>query len=124
MVSTDAIELNGVFTPALTEFFFARLIDGVQTMSPLGARQRRVGSPASAASVPGYQRRAVADDMAVSPDGRELYFLGNHPAGVGNSDIWRSRRVNGRWSTAEVVPPPIITEASEVYPVIVVDGSL
>ena len=70
------------------------------------------------------QRRAVADDMAVSPDGRELYFLGNHPAGVGNSDIWRSRRINGRWSTAEVVPPPISTEASEVYPVIVADGSL
>ena len=73
------------------------------------------------------QSRAVADDMTVSPDGRELYFLGNHPhphaAGVRSADIWRSRRINGEWSTAEVVPPPISTEASEVYPLIVGDGA-
>ena len=30
VVSTDAIELNGVFTPDLAEFFFARLIVEVQ----------------------------------------------------------------------------------------------
>ena len=62
--------------------------------------------------------------MAVSPDGRELYFLGNHPSGVGAADIWRSRRGDGRLSTAEVLPPPINTDASEVYPVVVGDGSL
>jgi Tol biopolymer transport system component len=66
----------------------------------------------------------VADDMAVSPDGRELYFLGIHRAGVGSADIWRSRRIDRRWSTAEVLPPPVNTPGSEVYPVIVADGSL
>ena len=123
MVSTDAIELNGVFTPDLKEFFFARLIDGVQTMYHSELVNGVWNTPRPLLLFPD-QRRAVADDMAVSPDGRELYFLGNHPAGVGNSDIWRSRRINGRWSTAEVLPPPISTEASEVYPVIVGDGSL
>lgn len=122
-VSTDAIELNGVFTPDLKEFFFARLIDGVQTMYHSELVDGMWTAPRPLLLFPD-QRRAVADDMAVSPDGRELYFLGNHPAGVGNSDIWRSRRINGRWSTAEVLPPPISTEASEVYPVIVGDGSL
>lgn len=123
VVSTDAIELNGVFTPDLTEFFFARLIDGVQTMY----HSERVGgvwsAPRPLRLFPD-QRRAVADDMAISPDGREMYFLGIHPAGIGRSDIWRSLRINGKWSTAEVVPPPISTEASEVYPVVVRDGSL
>lgn len=123
MVSTDAIELNGVFTPDLKGFFFARLIDGVQTMYHSELVDGMWTAPRPLLLFPD-QRRAVADDMAVSPDGRELYFLGNHPAGVGNSDIWRSRRINGRWSTAEVLPPPISTEASEVYPVVVGDGSL
>ena len=74
------------------------------------------------------ESRGVADDMSVSTDGRELYFLGIHPhahdGGVRSTDIWRSRRINGKWSTAEVLPPPISTNASEVYPVIVRDGSL
>jgi len=127
VVSTDAIELNGVFAPDLKEFFFARLIDGVQTMYHAELVDSAWSAPRPLLLFPG-QTRAVADDMTVSPDGRELYFLGNHPhshaADVRSADIWRSRRVNGRWSTAEVMPPPISTEASEVYPVVVGDGSL
>lgn len=123
VVSTDAIELNGVFAPDLMEFFFARLIDGVQTMYHSQLAAGVWSTPRPLLLFPD-QRKAVADDMAVSPDGRELYFLGNHAAGVGATDIWRSTRINGTWSTAQVVPPPISTEAGEVYPVVVGDGSL
>lgn len=124
VVSTDdAIELNGVFAPDLKEFFFARLIDGVQTMFHSELVDGVWTVPRELLLFPG-QTRAVADDMALSPDGRELYFLGSHPGGVGATDIWRSRRVDGKWSTAEVLPPPINTNAGEVYPVVVGDGSL
>lgn len=127
IVSTDAIELNGVFAPDLTEFFFARLIDGVQTMYHSELVDGVWSVPRPLLLFPG-QSRAVADDMVVSPDGRELYFLGVHPhpyaAAAQSADIWRSKRHNGRWSTAEVLPPPISTEASEVYPIVVGDGSL
>ena len=123
VVSTEAIELNGVFAPGLTEFFFARLIDGVQTMFHAALVDGSWTRPRELLLFPG-QTRAVADDMSVSPDGRELYFLGGHSAGVGATDIWRSRRVDGKWSTAEVLPPPVNTEANEVYPVVVGDGSL
>jgi hypothetical protein len=123
VVSTEAIELNAVFTPDLTEFFFARLIDGVQTMHHSELSDGAWRAPRPLLLFP-KQTRAVADDMTVSPDGRELYFLGNHPSGVGGTDIWRSRRIDGRWSTAEVLPPPVNTVASEVYPVVVGDGSL
>ena len=125
-MSTDAIELNGVFAPDLKEFFFARLIDGVQTMHHSELVDGVWSVPRPLLLFPG-QTRAVADDMTVSPDGRELYFLGVHPhpqTRHAKSDIWRSRRIDGKWATAEVVPPPISTEASEVYPVIVGDGSL
>jgi hypothetical protein len=127
VVSTDAIELNGVFTPDFREFFFARMIDGVQTIHHSVLDAEEWSAPRPLLLFPGGTH-AVADDMAVSPDGRELFFLGNHPhafdGGVRSADIWRSRRVDGVWSTAEVVPPPISTADSEVYPVIVADGSL
>ena len=127
VVSTDAIELNGVFTPDLAEFFFARLIGGIQTIHHSVLVDGTWSAPRPLMLFPG-QSQAVADDMTVSPNGRELYFLGNHPhahdAGVRSPDIWRSQRINGAWSTAEVLPSPISTEANEVYPVIVGDGSL
>jgi len=123
VVSTDAIELNGVFTPGLTEFFFARMLDGVNTMFHSERVNGVWSAPRQLLLFPG-QTRAAAADMAVSPDGQELYFLGNHPAGVGATDTWRSRRVQGRWSPAEALPPPINTGANEVYPVVVGDGSL
>src|SRR5688500_20349454 len=87
IVSTDAIELNGVFAPDLKEFFFARLIDGVQTMFHSELVDDEWTVPRELLLFPG-QTRAVADDMSLSPDGRELYFLGSHPGGVGATDIW------------------------------------
>jgi hypothetical protein len=129
IVSTDAIELNGVFAPDMKEFFFTRVIEGTPTMFHSQLAARAWSEPRPLMLYPG-QARALAVDMAVSPDGNELFFLGNYrPAGAtgagrADTDIWRSRRVNGAWATAEVVPPPISTEAGEVYPTIVRDGSL
>ena len=127
VVSTNAIELNSVFSSDLKEFFFTRLIDGTQTMFHSVLIDSAWSAPRELLLFPGGTR-AVADDMMVSYDGRELYFLGVHPhqhaAGKPTADIWRSRKIDGRWSTAEVLPPPISTGASEVYPVVVADGSL
>src|SRR5688500_13166264 len=127
IVSTDAIELNGVFAPDLKEFFFARLIDKIQTMHHSELVDGVWSAPRPLLLFPG-ETRGVADDMSVSADGRELYFLGLHPhahdGGVRSTDIWRSRRINGQRSPADVVPPRISTNASEVYPVTVRDGSL
>lgn len=122
---------EGIFVcdlPDLQEFFFARLIDGVQTMHHVVLREDGTWSdPRPLLLFPGGAR-AVADDMSVSPDGERLYFLGQHPHPGDpegqSTDIWVSRRVDGGWSTAEVVPAPVSTLASEVYPVVVADGSL
>jgi hypothetical protein len=59
VVTTDAIELNGVFAPGLNEFFFARRLDDVNTMFHLatkitrGDSTREQGHP-----VPDVQRPA------------------------------------------------------------------
>ena len=127
IVSTDAVELNGVFTPDGREFFFAHRIDGVYTMHHSVFEGGAWSLPCPLLLFPG-QTRAMAADMAVSPDGQELYFLGRHaheyaPEKPGY-DLWVSRRVGGAWSTAQVIPPPVSTSAREIYPVIVADGSL
>jgi hypothetical protein len=124
IVNTDAIEFNGVFSPDGKEFFFGRHVAGVDTMFHSvfvnGAWSELVRLPV----FPGE----VSGDMAVSPDGRELYFLGEYPNEYAQElptwDLWVSYRVNGKWAPARVVPPPISTEAIEVYPVVVADGSL
>jgi Tol biopolymer transport system component len=129
IVSTDAIELNGVFAPDFSEFFFARNIDGTPAIFHSVLTKGAWSAPRPLMLYPG-RAHALAVDMAVSPDGTELFFLGRYhpPAASGSeqtdTDIWRSRRVNGAWTTAERVPAPISTEASEVYPTIVKDGSL
>jgi hypothetical protein len=127
VVSTSAIELNGVFTPDGREFFFTRIVDKIDTMYHSLYNNGRWSTPVPLLVFPG-RARAVAVDMSVSPDGQELFFLGEHPhpyaTGKPGSDIWVSRRVQGAWATAVVVPPPISTDADELYPVVVADGSL
>jgi hypothetical protein len=107
IISTDAIELNTVFAPGMKELFFARRVDGMPAMFHSLLADGAWGAPRQLLLFPG-PARAIAVDMALSPDGNELYFLGNYrnPAagGVRSTDIWRSRRVNGAWATAEVLP--------------------
>ena len=124
IVSTDSIELNGVFTPDGREFFFTRLIDGVDTMHHSVFENGKWSAPEPLLVFPN-QAKAVAVDMAVSPGGRSLFFLGQYPREEKpGSDIWVSHRSDEAWSTARKVPLPISTPAEEIYPVLVADRSL
>lgn len=127
IVSTDAIEINGVFRPDFREVFFARQVAGVFTLF----RSTLAGTTWSAPeALPVFPdgARGMAVDMAYSPDGRDLYFLGRFKPGVSPEeapiDIWVTRYRDGRWTTAGTVPPPVSTDASESYPTVAADGSL
>jgi len=126
VVCTHAIELNSVLSPDGREFYFTRVINGVDTMLQISFADGGWGSPRELLLFPG-SGRVECDDMTLSPDGKELYFLSRGPSTPGrtsNYDIWRSDRLPGGWSTAKRVPPPVSTEADEYYPVIGPDGSL
>ena len=127
IVSTAAIEINAAFRPDFREFFFARQVGGVFTLF----RSTLTGSTWSdPAPLPIFPRGApgVAVDMAYSPDGRELYFLGRFKPGLppleAPLDLWVTRQQDGRWTSAQIVPEPVSTAAAEVYPTVVADGSL
>jgi len=129
IVCTDAIELNGVFSPDGREFYFTRLVGGVDTdtMHRITFTNGKWGQPKELLLFPN-QARVESADMVLSADGQELYFLARYPlAGTGekpNYDLWVSRRVNGEWSQANLLGPPISTAANELYPVFGADGSL
>jgi len=136
VVSTpNAVELNGVFSPDFSEFFFTRTTvrpgggEGVSRMhrSVLGADG--VWSAPEHVQVWPDDATSLAVDMAYSPDGERLYFLGDHPhertGGKANLDIWVTERTpDGGWSLARPVEPPVWTEHSETYPAVTPDGGL
>jgi len=127
LVCTPAVELNGVFSPDGREFYFTRLIDGIDTLHQIKFADGKWGAPRELLLFPN-RVRAESADMFISADNRELYFLAEFPkAAAGqkkNYDLWVSRRVNGDWAPAELVPSPISTSANELYPVLGPDGSL
>ncbi len=130
IVNTDAIELNGVVSPDDREFFFTRVIDGVFVM-----HQRLLGEDGSWGDpepVYTYPDRApgLAVDMAYSPDGSRLYFLGRYSEELKgdetNSDLFViERQEDGGWSLATALSAPVNTpDFRESYPSVVADGSL
>ena len=52
-----------------------------------------------------------------------LYFSSNRPGGLGQNDIYRVRRVDGRWGTPENLGAPVNTAGREFDPFIAPDES-
>jgi hypothetical protein len=136
LVSTpDAVELNGVFSPDFTEFFFARISVRPGGGEGVSRMYRSVFDPLVGWSTPEPIRvwpddaTSLAVDMTYSLDGNRLYFLGVHPhqnspADPG-SDLWVSERTpDGGWSLASPLAPPVWTEHTESYPAVTPDGGL
>jgi len=127
VVSTDAIELNSVFSPDGREFYFTRVVEGLDTMHQMTFIDGKWGEARQLMLFPDRVRVESAD-MVLSSDGQELYFLARYDrAGTGptpNYDLWVSRRVGAAWTTAELVGPPVSTAANEYYPALDADGSL
>jgi hypothetical protein len=127
VVSTsEAIELNGVLSPDGRELVFTRLVDGVDTMHRARLLDGAWTAPEPWVPYAGGQR-AMAVDMSFSPDGKRLYFLGtdpDDPGAVDPLDLWFVERTEEGWSSAARLPEPLSTEADEIYPCVVGDGSL
>jgi len=138
IVSTGAVELNSVFSPDGREFFFTRLIDGPDETGEYPGKSRSImhhmvyenGAWSEARPLrlfPDAPHTWTAD-MAVSPDGQLLYFMGPHPVDAegerSDLNLWVSRRTDNGWSLAEPLPEPVNSEADELYSSVVADGSL
>lgn len=56
-------------------------------------------------------------------DDGTLYFGSERPGGLGQSDLWRARWVNGRFTAPENLGPVINSAGQEIEPMISPDGS-
>ena len=128
LVNTDSIELNAVFNDSMTEFFFTRIIEGSFLIFHSELVDDQWTAPSAIPMFPESDVNTTAVDMTLTPDGNTMYFLGvleEKETLDATTDIYRSRKVDGKWQMAEKVGYPISTEEySEMYPVIVADGSL
>ena len=124
IVNTDSIELNAVFNNSNTEFFFTRIIEKSFVIHHSELVDGQWTAPQPIQMFPDQEVISTAVDMTVTQDGKTMYFLGRYP-GDASADIFVSKKVGGKWQQATRVPEPISTvEYSEIYPVVVGDGSL
>ena len=52
----------------------------------------------------------------ISPDGNTLYFVSNRPGGYGKMDIWKSRRIEGKWTDPVNLGSQVNSEGNEMSP--------
>lgn len=119
VVNTDAVELNGVFTDNGREFLFTRRVDGEFRMHRMVLENGEWTQPQPLDLLPGSPP-VLSVDMTVSANGQQLVWVGPGE----KLDLWSSQRIGLDWSTARKLDAPISTEAQEIYPCFVGDGSL
>jgi tetratricopeptide (TPR) repeat protein len=61
---------------------------------------------------------------SLSLDGRKLYFVSDMPGGLGGTDIYMCRSVDGAWGEPENLGPTVNTKYNESFPFIAADGTL
>ncbi len=89
--------------------YFAELIDGEWT--PIG--KYPYNNPDFSITTPCF-----------SPDGQYLYFGSDMPGGYGGTDIYRSERSDGEWSTPVNLGDQVNSAGNEVYPFVSLNGDL
>jgi hypothetical protein len=126
VVSTGMNELNSVFSPDGSEFYFSIGAGPMHWVIMVSYLRDGVWTKPEPA---GFQGPYGGVDMAFSPDGDRLFYCSNRPAsGTGEAeesfDIWYVERTDDGWSEPINPGPPINSEHHEFYPSFTTDGTL
>ncbi len=128
IVNTDSIEINTVFNPSFTELFFTRIINKKFVIHHSELIDGNWSLPKPIQMFAEREKESVAIDPSISQDGNTMYFLGISPEDRlknAKPDIYKSKKIDGKWQLAKRVGHPISTqEYAESYPIVVADGSL
>jgi hypothetical protein len=125
IVSTGLSELNSVFTPDGTEFYYAVDI-GLDWVIMVSHQRDGVWSEPEVAS---FTRGHSGVDLCLSADGQRLLFCSDRPrsgdsGARGNFDIWYvDRTADGGWSEP-VNLEEVNSDAAEFYPWLTADNTL
>jgi hypothetical protein len=124
IVSTEADELNAVFTPDGKEFYFTiHGTDGRMTIMRMAIENGQWSTPRPAS----FSGRWIDADPFITSDGRRLYFCSNRPvqgeAGK-DFDIWFCERSGAGWGEPQNLGEPINSPSMELYPSVTNDGTM
>jgi len=126
IVSTEKAELNSVFTPDGTEFYYSIQVGFLQWKIMVMKRVNNRWQPPVTAPFSGQYSDV---DIFISPDGKKLFFSSNRPLeGTGtpgkNFDIWVLDRVKDGWSKPRNLGSPVNSEGRDFYATVTKDGTL
>ena len=135
IVNTDDIELNVVFNYNYTEMFFSRIVNNSFVIHHSELINGKWSGIKPIKMYHDSVLASVACDPTITKDGNTMYFLGVDPKLYNNDvtreklytippDIYKSKKINGKWELASKVDVSVSTEYLETYPVVTEDGSL
>ncbi len=135
VVNTDNVELNVVFNYDNTEMFFSRIIENSFVIHHSELINGKWSDIEPIKMYGDDILVSVACDPTITKDGKTMYFLGVDPKLYENDvtrealyaippDIYKSKKMNGKWRLASKVDFSVCTEYVETYPVVIADGSL
>ncbi len=120
-------ELNAVFSPDGRIFMFSKVEDGVAKMFFSFHRDDGIWQEPRMAGPSKTFPNHHDVDMAFSPDGGWVYFISDRPLpgySLERFNIWRSKVTRHGLLDPEPLGPHINGPGSELYPMLVADGSL
>jgi len=126
IVSTGMDDLNAVFSPDGTEFYFAVKLPARGRHVLLAMKQ--VGGRWSAPAVLPFSGLYNDADPALSPDGSTLYFASSRPLTPRGPekdwDIWAASRTPDGWAPPRRLDAPVNSAGMELYPSFTATGTL
>jgi Tol biopolymer transport system component len=126
VVSTTADEINSVFTPCGSEFYFSAFIPGhgytIMVMKQCNSGWGRM-------SVAPFSGKYSEVDMFISPDGTRAFFVSKRPYRHGQKrsrgyQIWAMDREGDAWSEPKHLGPNVNPGSRQLYPSVSRDGTL
>ncbi|ALN62443.1 WD40-like Beta Propeller Repeat family protein [Lysobacter antibioticus] len=124
-IASDQYESSPTFSPDGRELYFMRSDRQFGNWRILHSRCGRDGW--STPQTPSFAAASGADaDPFLSADGRRLYFVSTRhdPAGEDLDIYYVERGADGAWGTAQRLPEPVNSKASELLPRATADGRL
>lgn len=125
IISTCLDELNSVFNPDGSEFYFSVRNSNFSTIFITKRGKDRWSDPEPMHFTTKYNDI----DVSVSPDGMTLFFSSNRPSEPDkrselNFDIWYCKREGSKWGIPANIGNEINSARDDFYPILTTDGTL
>jgi hypothetical protein len=123
-ISTEKRELNSVFTPDGTEFYFSISTPGRGYQIYITKQLEEGWSQPQGVS---FSSQKSDVDLCITPDGKRLYFGSNRSVNgkpQDNMKIWYVERTDNAWSEAKYLDSPINEGRRALYPTVSNNGTM